>query len=71
MPNTNLPGGRQDLARVRLGGALDLVLSRNWNVWALMEGVLAGDKRRVLGDLFDLGNEDTQLYFQLGLSYKF
>ncbi len=66
-----LPGGRQDLARVRLGGALDLVLSRHWNVWALMEGVLAGDKRRMLGDLFDLGNEDTQLYFQLGLSYKF
>jgi hypothetical protein len=69
--NGVLPGGRQDVARARLGGALDLVLSRNWNVWALMEGVLAGDKRRVLGDLFDLGNEDTQLYFQLGLSYKF
>jgi hypothetical protein len=65
------PGGRQDVARLRLGGALDLVLSRHWNIWALLEGVLAGDKRRVLGDVFGLNGTDTQLYFQLGLSYKF
>ncbi len=68
---SNRPGPRQDIGRLRLGGSLDLVLSRHWNVWAVLEGILAGDKRRVLGDVFGLGGTDTQLYFQLGLSYKF
>jgi hypothetical protein len=67
----NLPGGRQDIARFRFGGALDLVLDRNWNLWALLEGIIAGEKRRILGDLFGFGNEDTQLYFRLGFTYKF
>lgn len=68
---TQLPGGRQDTARFRLGGALDLVLDRNWNIFAILEGILAGDKRRILGDLFGFGNTDTQLYFRLGFTYKF
>ncbi len=67
----DLPTGRQDLGRLRLGGSLDLVLGRNWNLWALLEGILAGEKRRILGDLFGFGNLDTQLYFRLGLTYKF
>ncbi|MCA9580517.1 MAG: PEGA domain-containing protein [Myxococcales bacterium] len=62
---------RQDLARYRMGGALELVFSREWNFWASLEGILAGNSRDVLGDVFGFGGEDTELYVRLGSTYKF
>lgn len=64
-------GERQDLARLRLGGALEVVLDRHWNVWGVLEGILAGPSRDVLGDTFGFGADDTNLYFRLGATYKF
>ena len=64
-------GERQGLARLRLGGALELVLGRGWNLWGSLEGTLAGDGRRILGDVLGFGNDDTELYFRLGFTYKF
>ncbi len=62
--------GRQNLARFRLGGSLELIVSRRWNVWGSFEGAF-GNPRRVLGDVFGAGNEDLQLYTRLGMTYKF
>jgi glycosyltransferase involved in cell wall biosynthesis len=63
---------RQTRARLRLGGAVDFVLSPNWNVWALFEGVLAQprDHRRLLsGFLADAA--DLRIYPRAGVTYKF
>ncbi len=63
---------RQTMARLRLGGAVDFVLSPNWNVWALFEGVLAQprDHRRLLsGFLADAA--DLRIYPRAGVTYKF
>lgn len=64
---------RQNQTRLRLGGSLELVLSRHWNAWALLEGILVGpdNPRRIFGDIYGFGNEDTELYFRLGLTHKF
>ncbi|MEZ4248776.1 MAG: PEGA domain-containing protein [Polyangiales bacterium] len=62
--------GRQHLARFRLGGSLEFIVSKNWNVWGSFEGAF-GNPRRVLGDVFGGGNEDLQLYTRLGMTYKF
>ncbi len=61
---------RQDTVRVRLGGSLELVLNREWNLWGQLEGILAGNSRRVLGD-FIINDEDPEFYFRLGGTYKF
>jgi hypothetical protein len=63
---------RQDMARMRLGGAVEFVLSPHWNLWFLFEGILAqpGDHRRLLsGFLFDTA--DLRIYPRAGLTYKF
>ena len=65
-----LRDGRQSQARVRLGGSLELVLSRSANIWAILEGVLAGESRDLYGDILGLGG-DTELYFRLGYTHKF
>lgn len=62
--------GRQNLARFRVGGSLEFIVSKNWNVWGSFEGAF-GNPRRVLGDVFGGGNEDLQLYSRLGMTYKF
>ena len=67
-----LPGvGRQNEVRFRLGASLDIVLSRRWNLWFIFEGIPAGDRRRVLGDVFGGGREDTRIYGRLGATFKF
>ncbi|MFW5921477.1 MAG: PEGA domain-containing protein, partial [Polyangiales bacterium] len=66
----NFSPGRQGLARLRLGGALEIVVNRHWNVWGIFEGILAGDSRRILGDLFQTGSE-KEIYGRLGFTYKF
>ncbi len=62
--------GRQNHARLRLGGALELVIDRHWNVWGLLEGIIAGPSRDLYGDIFGAG-EDTELYLRLGFTHKF
>lgn len=63
--------GRQNTASIRLGGSLELVLSRHWNIWGLLEGNLAGPGRDVYGNIFGIETADTELYFRLGLTHKF
>ena len=66
----NFIDGRQSIARFRLGGSLEFILTRRWNIWGSFEGVF-GNARRVVGDVFGQDNEDLQLYFRLGITYKF
>lgn len=63
--------GRQKLARARLGGALDLVLTKRWNLFFIIEGILTTKRRRVLGDLFGAGKDDSRIYGRAGFTYKF
>lgn len=63
--------GRQRVTRLRLGGSLEFILSSNWNMWASFEGILAGNARRIFGDVWGLGHNDVQLYGRLGFTYKF
>ena len=64
-------GNRQNLVRGRLGGSIDLVLSRRWNLFFVVEGIVAGKKRRILGDVFGLNKDDTKFYARGGFTYKF
>lgn len=73
-PETDMEGdfisGRQTIARFRLGGSLEFILTRTWNIWGSFEGVF-GKPRRVLGDIFGGNNEDLQMYTRIGITYKF
>ncbi len=62
---------RDNLARMRLGGSLEFVMNRHWNVFVMLDGILAGGDRRILGDILGAGLSDTQLYGRLGFTYKF
>ncbi len=62
---------REDWARARLGGSLELVLTRNWNLWFLLEGILNQAPRRIMGNLLGIEANDTQFYFRIGTTYKF
>ena len=62
--------GRQRVARFRLGGSLEFILSPSWNMWVSFEGVF-GEGRRVLGDILGVGKEDIEVYTRLGFTYKF
>ncbi len=64
-------GSRQNLVRGRLGGSLEIVVNRKWNVWLEVEGIVAGKERRVLGDVFGGGRGDSQVYGQFGATFKF
>lgn len=69
---TRLHCGRQDMARLRLGGAVEFVLSPNFNLWFIFEGVLAqsSDHRRLFsGFLADAA--DIRIYPRLGFTFKF
>lgn len=78
--NTAIPGvtlasetqreGRQSVVRFRLGGSLELVLTRFWNAWVMIEGTI-GPARDLLGSNFGFGPEDTEFYARLGATYKF
>lgn len=71
MMRTRLHCPREDYARARLGGALELVVADNWNVWFLLEGILSAQPRRIMGNLIGIETNDTQFYFRLGTTYKF
>ncbi len=62
---------RQGLVRPRLGGSLELVITRRWNIWGLFEGILAGSGRRILGDVLGGDRSDTEMYGRVGMTYKF
>ena len=62
---------RQNVVRGRLGGSLEIVVTRKWNVWLEVEGIVAGDGRRVLGDVFGGGRPDSKVYTQVGATFKF
>lgn len=62
---------RQNVGRARLGGSLEIVVTQKWNVWLEVEGIVAGDRRRVLGDIFGGGRHDSLVYGQFGATFKF
>ncbi len=68
---TRLSCPREDYARARLGGSLELVLTRNWNLWFQLEGILSSQPRRIMGNLLGIDANDTQFYFRIGTTYKF
>lgn len=63
---------RQDMARLRLGGSVEFVLTQNWNLWFIFEGILAqpSDHRRLFGG-FISDAADIRIYPRLGFTYKF
>ena len=62
---------RQNIVRGRLGGSLEIVVTQKWNVWLEVEGIVAGERRRVLGDVFGGGRADSLVYGQVGATFKF
>lgn len=71
-PMIGISCSRQDMARMRLGGAIEFNIDRNWGVWGVFEGVLAqsSDHRRVYSDIIGQAT-DIRIYPRLGLTYKF
>jgi hypothetical protein len=67
----SVTSSRQNLVRGRLGGSIEIVVTRKWNVWLEVEGIVAGNRRRVLGDVFGGGNPDSLVYGQFGATFKF
>lgn len=70
MPSGELIEGRQRALRARLGGSFEFIVTRHWNVWFSMEGVI-GPGRRIYGDIFRAGRSDIEIYPRAGLTYKF
>jgi len=71
-PAVGLACGRQDMARLRLGGAIEFNIDRNWGGFLIFEGVLwqGNDHRRLYSDV--IGQvPDIRIYPRLGLTYKF
>lgn len=63
---------RQDQFRVRLGGAAEFNITRNWGFYLIFEGILwqPQDHRRLLSDLVGEGPE-IRIYPRLGATYRF
>ena len=67
-----IPNATRDAAaRLRFGGSLEIVANDHWNFWGLIEGILAGNSRRIYGDFILNAQLDTKLYMRLGATYKF
>ena len=59
-------------SRIRFGGLIEIVMNSRWNIFGLFEGVISSaHPRRAYQDVLGTGNEDTELYFRAGLTYKF
>jgi hypothetical protein len=71
--NSNLAvrNSRENLLRARLGGSLEIVVTKKWNVWIEVEGIVAGERRPILGDIFGGGHQDSLVYGQFGATFKF
>lgn len=63
---------RQDQFRIRLGGAAEFNITRNWGFYLIFEGILwqPPDHRRLLSDLVGEGPE-VRIYPRLGATYRF
>ncbi len=74
MGMTSIPDyPRQNIARGRLGGAIEFTVSKRFNIWGVFEGIL-GARRRVLGDLFGIESinvDDSLMYGRVGITLKF
>ncbi|MCX7808352.1 MAG: hypothetical protein N2515_07070, partial [Deltaproteobacteria bacterium] len=67
---------RQEMARLRLGGAVEFNASRHFAIWGIFEGILAqtSDHRRLYSSVLDfIGDRqpDIRIYPRLGITYKF
>jgi len=86
MSGSDLPD-RNSATRFRIGGAMEFVLSRNWNAFGQIDGILGDSNGTIAADsdpttdirrgagrrMFGnwLFNADPELYVRLGLTYKF
>ena len=77
---------RDSAVRFRIGGAMEFVISRNWNAFGQLDGILLdgngkeyaddthtirrGAGRRMFGDWL-MFSADPELYLRLGVTYKF
>lgn len=63
---------RQDQFRLRLGGAAEFNITRNWGFYIIFEGILwqPPDHRRLVSDIFGEGPE-IRIYPRLGVTYRF
>lgn len=63
---------RQDQFRLRLGGAVEFNVDRNWGIFLIFEGILwqPPDHRRILSDVVGEGPE-VRIYPRLGATYRF
>jgi hypothetical protein len=69
--NMAVRSSRENIVRARLGGSLEIVVTQKWNVWLEVEGIVAGKRRPVLGDIFGGGHHDSLVYGQFGATFKF
>ncbi|MGB3049675.1 MAG: PEGA domain-containing protein [Polyangiales bacterium] len=69
--NIAVRNSRENFGRARLGGSLEIVVTQRWNVWIEVEGIVAGKRRPVLGDIFGGGHPDSLVYGQFGATFKF
>lgn len=64
------PLERQNLARARFGAVLDFAITSKNALFFRFEGAV-GDDRRIYGDLFGGGRNDSRLYGEFGFTHKF
>ncbi len=69
--NDAVRSSRENFVRARLGGSLEFVVTKKWNVWIEVEGIVAGKRRPILGDIFGGGHADSLIYGQFGATFKF
>jgi hypothetical protein len=69
--SVDVRNSRENFARARLGGSLEIVVTKKWNVWIEVEGIVAGKRRPILGDIFGAGRPDSLVYGQFGATFKF
>lgn len=69
--NDAVRSSRENFLRARIGGSLEIVVTQKWNVWIEVEGIVAGKRRPILGDIFGGGHPDSLVYGQFGATFKF
>ncbi len=69
--NLAVRNSRENFVRARVGGSLEIVVTKKWNVWIEVEGIVAGKRRPILGDIFSGGHADSLVYGQFGATFKF
>ncbi len=62
---------RQGSGRLRLEGFLEVLITQRWAFFTSFGGVVAGNPRRVMGDVYGLGKEEIMVYARAGATLKF